>query len=225
MLQNLLFDSVRFFRSHYIPITIIVLPIVVPIEIFEIIYSNYFLEEDSGFLEQLPVMFLGSLVSPIYTAGVIFYIASVVVGDAIDTKTCWKLGIKYWMPLFLLNIYVGVVIVLGLLLLVIPGIIFIVRFAFVEFELLLNNHRPLDAMKESWETTRKFVWIILGGYLVITIVLMGPYYVLMTVLEQLEFEPGLLDNVLNIIYSVLGFIYLIFSFRVYHLVKEQHDTR
>lgn len=221
MLQNLLSDSLRLFRNHYIPIALIVLPIVVPIEILDVIYSNYILDDESGFVEQLPIMFIGYLVYPIYTAGVIFYIASVVVGDAISTKTSWRLGIKYWLPLFMLNVFVGVVIVFGLLLLVIPGILFIARYAFSEFELLLNERRPLDAMKESWETTRKFIWIILGGFLVITIVLVGPYLILANVLEQLELELGILDNFINIIYSVLGSIYLIFSFRVYHLAKEQ----
>lgn len=222
MLQNLLFDSVRLFRTHYIAIAMIVLPIFIPVEIFDAIYSSYILDEDSSFFEQLPIMFVGILVSPIYTAGVIFYIASVLVGDAIDTKTSWRLGIKYWMPLFVLNFFVGLVVMLGFLLLVIPGIIFIARYAFAEFELLLNNRSSLDAMRESWETTRKFLWLILGGYLVITLVLMVPYYILGELLEQLELELGILDNFINIIYSVLGFIYMIFSFRLFHLAKEQH---
>lgn len=224
MIQNLLFDSVRFFRKHYIPIAMIILPIFIPIEIFDAIYSNYVLKEDSGLLEQLPIMFIGLLVSPIYTAGVIFYISSAVAGDAIDTKSCWRFGIKYWMPLFILNVFVGTVITLGFLLLVIPGIILLARYAFAEFELLLNNSRPLDAMKSSWETTRKFVWIILGGYLVITIVLVAPYYILDSALEHLEIELGILGNFLNIIYSVLGVIYTIFTFRVYHLAKEEHKN-
>lgn len=220
MLQSLLLDSVRFFRKHYIPIAMIVLPIFIPLEILDAVYSNYVLKEDSGFLELLPIMFIGLLVSPIYTAGVIFYISSVVAGDAIDTKTSWKLGVKYWMPLFILNVFVGVVVALGFVLLVIPGIILLARYAFAEFELLLNNSLPLDAMKDSWETTRKFIWIILGGYLVIAIVLMVPYYVLDAVLEYLELELGILDNILNIIYSVLAAISTIFTFRVYHLEKE-----
>ena len=224
MLQNLLLDSVRFFREHYIPIAMIVLPIFIPIEILDAIYSNYILKEDSGFFEQFPIMFIGLLVSPIYTAGVIFYILSVVAGDAIDTKSAWRLGVKYWMPLFILNVFVGVVVTLGFLLLIIPGIICVARYAFAEFELLLNNSRPLDAMKNSWETTREFIWVILGGYLVIAIALVAPYYVLDAVLEHLELELEILDNFLNIIYSVLGVISIIFTFRVYHLSKEQDNN-
>lgn len=161
---------------------------------------------------------------PVYTAGVVFFIASVVVGEVIDTKTCWSLGVKYWMPLFLLSILIGVVVAAGFLLLIIPGIIAIIRYAFAEFDLLLNNRRPLDAMRDSWKTTAKYFWLLLGGYLVITIALYGPYYGLVTILEQQELESGLFDNALRIIYSVMDTIYIIFAFRIYHLAKEQQTN-
>jgi hypothetical protein len=224
MLQIMLFDSVRLFRNQYIGIAMIVLPIFIPIEIFDSFYSNYIIGENSTIFEKILPMFIGSLAYPVYTAGMIFYIASVVAGETIDTKTSWRLGVKNWVPFFILSIFVGIIITVGFLLLIIPGIIFVARYAFAEFDLLLNNRLPLDAMRDSWETTRKYVSIILGGYLVITIVLYGPYCVLLVVLEQQELKIGMLDSVLNIIYSVLDTIYTIFAFRVYHLAKEQHNN-
>ena len=202
----------------------IILPIYVPVEIFDVVYTMYVLGEEPGLLEQFPPMIIALLAYPIYTAGLIFYIASAVAEETIDTKTAWKLGIKYWAQLLLLSIIVGASIMLGFLLLIIPGIILVARYAFSEFELLLNNRRPLDAMKCSWDTTKSLIWTILGGYLVIAIVLYSPYISLVAVFGNEEFELGLLDNALNILYSVLSSIYMIFTFRVYHLSKEQHNN-
>ena len=202
----------------------IVLPIYVPVEVFNAIYTMFALGEEPELLEQLPPMFVSLLAYPIYTAGVIFYIASAVAGEAINTKTAWKLGIKYWAQLLLLSILVGISIMVGFLLLIIPGIILVARYAFSEFELLLNNRRPLDAMKCSWDASKNFIWTILGGYLVITIVLFGPYFGLVAIIGNEDFELGLFDNALNIIYSVLNSIYIIFAFRVYHLSKAQHNN-
>ena len=109
----------------------------------------------------------------------------------------------------------------GFLLLIIPGIILIGRYSFAEFDLLLNNRSPLDAMGRSMDATKKYIGTILGGYLVITIIIYGPYYLVVALLEQMGLELGVLDNLLDIIYSVLGVIYTIFAFRVYHLAKEQ----
>ena len=178
------------------------------------------------FAEQLIPMFIGFVAYPIYAGGVVFYIASVISGETIDTKTSWKLGARFWVPYTVMSVLIGVAIMFGLILLIIPGVIFAVRYAFSEFDLLLNQSKPLDAMKSSWDITKDYMWVILGGYAMITPVLYGfyvPYYLIASPFDEASAAYWLLDTVANIIYSVLAALYTIFAFRVYQFAKSQHD--
>ena len=178
MLKKSLTDSWSFFRNHAVAISIIILPIVVPIDVLTSLYQYFLASEEAGLTEKLVPMIIGFIAYPIYAVGIVFYIASVISGERIDTKTSWKLGAKFWLPYVIMSAFIGMAVMLGLILLIIPGIIFAVRYAFSEFDLLLNQSKPLDAMKNSWAVTKEYMWVILGGYVVITLVLYVPYYLI-----------------------------------------------
>ena len=224
MLKKSLMDSWSFFKNHTVAISIIIFPIVVPISILTALYM-YFLTTSDEFLftEQLPPMLIGIIVHPIYAVAVVFYIASVVSGESIETKTAWKLGVKFWLPYVILSILIGFAVVFGLIFLIIPGIIIAIRYAFSEFDLLLNKSRPLDAMRNSWSATKEYTWVILGGYTVITLVLYVPYYLMASLFDESSISSLVLNTVSNIVYSVLGVLYTIFAFRVYEFAKLQHN--
>jgi hypothetical protein len=221
MLKKLLIDSWSFFKNHVVAISVIVLPIVVPIEIFTAFYQYFYTSDEFIWLEQILPMSLWALAYPVYTVGVIFYIASIISGKRSDTKTLWRLGIKFWVPYFILISIVGAGVLLGLMLLIIPGILLTVRLAFSEFDLLLNQSKPLDAIKNSWASTREYIWVILGGYVVITIYLYAPLYLISLLFEESSISYWVFDTVSSIVYSVLEVLYTIFAFRVYVLVDEQ----
>jgi len=223
MLKKSLTDSWSFFKIHAVAISIIILPIVAPIDILTALYQYFFTSEEFLFSEQVIPMAISFIAYPIYTVGVIFYIASVISGENIDTKTLWKLGAKFWLPYIILSILVGVVVIFGFILLVIPGVIFTIRYAFSEFDLLLNQSKPLDAMRNSWDITKEYMWVILGGYVVITIALYVPYYLVASLFDESSISYWVLDTVSNIAYSVLGVLYTIFAFRVYEHAKMQHN--
>jgi len=223
MLKKSLTDSWSFFKIHAVAISIIILPIVAPIDILTALYQYFFTSEEFLFSEQVIPMAISFIAYPIYTVGVIFYIASVISGENIGTKNLWKLGAKFWLPYIILSILVGVVVIFGFILLVIPGVIFTIRYAFSEFDLLLNQSKPLDAMRNSWDITKEYMWVILGGYVVITIALYVPYYLVASLFVESSISYWVLDTVLNIAYSVLGVLYTIFAFRVYEHAKMQHN--
>ena len=224
MLIGMLLDSLRLFKSHYIGMAKFFLPIYIPLEIFNGLYSSYFLVETSGFFARIIPGLIGLLALPVFGGAVIFYLASIIADNPIDTPTAWRLGIKYWVPMFLLIIYVSIIVSAGFLLLIIPGFILMGLYAFSAFHLLLNNRSPLDAMRDSWHTSKKYLWKILGGYLVITVVLDVPYHSLVAVLEQYGLGQGLLYIAFTAVYSFLSLMYLIFTFRVYHYAKDQQNS-
>jgi len=223
VLQGLLMDSFRFFRNHLVSILIIVVPVVFPIELFRAGYAKSFLGAEANFMSELPMLLLGLLAYPIHTGGVIFFMASEVSGTRLKARTCWLLGLKFWWPFLLLSILLGIVTALGFLLFLVPGLIALARFSFAEFDLLLNRKNPADAMRQSWEETRPYFRLILGGYLVIFAAFYVPYFLFIFVLEDLKVELGMFEVVLDTLYAVLGSLFTIFRFRVYYLANERRS--
>jgi len=222
-LQTLLTDSFKFFWNRFISIVLIVVPVVFPIELFRVRYAESFLGPEADFSSQLPTLLLGLAAYPIHTAGVIFFIASVISGNKLDIKDCWLLGLRFWGPFLLLSLLLGAATTLGFMLLLVPGLIALGRFAFADFDLLLNKHSPVDAMRHSWEATRAYFWLILNGYLVIFAAVIAPYFFLVYVLEDLVKDLGIFEVVLDTLYPVLSALLTIFRFRVYDLANERRS--
>ena len=223
MLKKSLMDSWSFFKIHALAISTIILPIAAPIEVLISLYQYFLASEEFVFAEQLIPMAIWFVAYPIYSVGVVFYMASVISGETIDIKTSWSLGAKFWLPYIVMNVFIGVAVMFGLFFLIIPGVIFAVRYAFSEFDLLLNKSKPLDAMKNSWDRTKEYMWVILGGYVVITLIFYVPYFIIASLFDETSVAYWLLDTASNIIYSVLGALYTIFAFRVYEFAKSQHN--
>ena len=116
-----------------------------------------------------------------------------------------------------------ITVVSGFILLIVPGIILIIRYAFSEFDLLLNKNKPLNALKNSWSETKEYMWVIFGGYVIITFALVVPYYLIAAIFEGSSISYWVLYTLLNIAYSVLAVLYTIFAFRIYEHSKSQHN--
>lgn len=223
MLKGVLADTWYFFRNHVVVISAIMLPVVVPTEILTKLFQYAHIGKEAGFPELALPVALGFITYPIYMIGIIFYIASVVAGEPVAIKTLWQQSLKYWFPFMALTLMVSLVMIAGFMLLIIPGIIANIRYAFAEFELLFNQRRPLDAMAKSWQDTREYAWVILGGFAIITIILNVPFYLIDSVLDNTGASHWVLEILLSIVYSVLSVFYTIFAFRVYEFAKAGRD--
>jgi uncharacterized membrane protein len=60
------------------------------------------------------------------------------------------------------NILVGVIVGIGIVLLIVPGIIFACRMAFVSYLVMDQKMEAIEAVKKSWEMTRGYSWTIFG---------------------------------------------------------------
>ena len=78
MLTKFLLDSWSFFRRHVIMISAIVLPIAVPFEILTTFQQNAINTEELVLGDLLLPLLIDSIVYPVYTIAIIFYISSVV---------------------------------------------------------------------------------------------------------------------------------------------------
>jgi len=119
---------------------------------------------------------LGTLISvvvgPLVTAGVIIVIARAVMGNAPSINDFMK-GTKYIMPVFLLNLVMGILTTIGFYLLVVPGIYLSVSWCLAA---MLVIDRDLDFWT-AMETSRRIVsrnwWSVFGALLVFGLVAMA----------------------------------------------------
>jgi len=80
---------------------------------------------------------------------------------------------NYWNAV-LGNIIVGIIVGIGILMLIIPGIIFACRLAFVPYLIIDREMEVTEALNKSWEMTKGYGWnIFFMGFLAIWIVVLG----------------------------------------------------
>ncbi len=83
------------------------------------------------------------------------------------SKQAWKLFIPY----LFLSIVVNVITAIGLVLLIVPGLIVIVRLSYAQILVVREKLDPIAALKESVKRTKKQTWMLLkrllGGVLMI----------------------------------------------------------
>jgi len=60
------------------------------------------------------------------------------------------------------NVLVSIIIGIGFALLIVPGIIFACRLAFVSFLVMDQKMEAMEAVKKSWEMTKGYSWTIFG---------------------------------------------------------------
>lgn len=80
---------------------------------------------------------------------------------------------NYWNAV-LANLLVGVIVGFGIIMLIVPGIFFACRLAFVPYLVIDQKMDVMDALKTSWDITRGHGWsIFFIGLLAIPIVIAG----------------------------------------------------
>jgi len=112
------------------------------------------------------------LVAPIkYGAYKVFL--NIVRGGEIDMKELFY-GFKDYINIILANILMTAIIGIGIVFLIIPGIIFSCRLAFVPYLVVDKKMEAVKAVEESWKMTRGYGWtIFLMALMVIPIGIAG----------------------------------------------------
>ncbi len=81
---------------------------------------------------------------------------------------------KSLLNFFLVNLIKGFIVFIGLILLVIPGIIFSIKLQFAEYLVIDKNKSVVDALNGSWEMTKGVKWnLFLFGILLFLINVLG----------------------------------------------------
>jgi uncharacterized membrane protein len=94
-------------------------------------------------------------------------------GDKLEIKDMFAAFRNYWNAV-LANLLVYIIVSVGFVLLIVPGIIFACKLAFVHYLVVDQKMEVIEAVKESWRMTNGHAWqVFLIGLLAIPISIAG----------------------------------------------------
>jgi hypothetical protein len=180
-LGEILSEAFRIYRENAANLLLIVAVIVVPLSFVSAVIVRLIGDpEDPTFGVTLAALLvaaaIGVIIWAILQAAMLRGAAQATIGDPVDVEASYRWGLARFGSVLLVAFLVGIVVGVGFLLLVIPGIIFLVFLSVSEPALIVENRRGTEAMSRSWNLVRGHFWhalvVILVAY-IITLVVQG----------------------------------------------------
>ncbi len=162
-------------KKYFLPLLLVMLVLIIA----EIPASlaDYEVGEDFEFEPVTPLQVIGSLywllILPVFQYGAQYLFLKAARNQEFQTKEIFS-GFKKYLNVILAYILVMVLVGLGLILFIIPGIIVICRLVFVPYIIMDTDLGPVKAVERSWAMTKGHGWTIFGmGLLAIPVFLAG----------------------------------------------------
>jgi len=123
---------------------------------------------------QIAIAFYWLLVLSVINYGGDLLFLRAIRNEKIDIKEMFSGFRDSYLNIVLANLLVFAIVGLGLVFLIVPGIIFLCRLAFVPYLVMDKKLEPVAAVEKSWSMTRGYGWKIFGiGLLAIPIIILG----------------------------------------------------
>lgn len=105
------------------------------------------------------------LVLPVITYGAAIVTLRYMRDERVDIREVFSGFQKNYLNIVLANLLVFAIVGIGMVLLIVPGIIFGCRLTFVPYLVMDRGLDPVAAIEKSWNMTRGHGWRIFGGFL------------------------------------------------------------
>lgn len=229
-LVRLLKDTFEFFFANFSTITLLILPVILPVTLIGSAVEHFWLVTEEDINSQWArvygsLAFMNLLAYPLYHAALVRFMHDRIHGQPSGIAAYYIGALSVYFPLLMLNLLIGFSVLAGLLLLIIPGLILVVRMTFAEFFCVLEQKRPLQAFKASWHGTKSDFWLIING----AAILYASLFVLEWAISQLLGSGALGfvgDTILGVIFGILYTLFTVFSYRMYvrHTQLSQQEA-
>lgn len=159
-------EAFRIYRENAANLLLIVAVVVVPLTFV----SAVIVQTGVTILGLLVGAAIGIIIWAVLQAAVLRGAAQATIGDPVDIEASYRWGLSRFGSVLLVALLVGIVVAVGFLLLVIPGLIFLVFLSVSEPALIVENRRGTEAMSRSWNLVRGHFWHALVVILVAAII-------------------------------------------------------
>ena len=113
---------------------------------------------------------IGVIINAVLQAAIMRGAAQGSIGDAVDIDASYKWGFARFGSVIWISILVGLAVAGGLILFIIPGLIFAVMFSVAIPALVVENLRGTDSMSRSWNLVKGHFWHAVGVVLLALII-------------------------------------------------------
>ncbi|TDJ55075.1 MAG: hypothetical protein E2O47_04950 [Gemmatimonadetes bacterium] len=138
---------------------------------------------------------LNIVLSAIGTAAAVFIVSDSYLGRPVDPWDALSRAVPYIARIVVLSILTTLVVGLGFIFFLVPGVIFLSALVISTQALVLEENRsPIEAMGRSWQLTKGFRWKVLALVVVTAIIVFIPSIALVSVASFLATEPAVLTD-------------------------------
>ena len=158
---HVMFDQIAYGFKLYVRsfgiLALVGLPMYIPCNLV----LAYFSFGSEGSLSQIRMVSLyQSAVNAFQAGAIITTLHCRLIGKPVRLREALANAAKYWMPIIATGIVANIISGLSLLALIIPGLICLVRFSFLDLVVVLENCHGTPARQRSWDLTRDCAWWI-----------------------------------------------------------------
>ncbi len=184
---DILSEAFELYRANYVVLWQIVAVVVVPLTILQYYLTDSALAlkkrtietalgkftvttTSTSFGRTVLLLFVGgliaALITQVLTGAIARAAAGTLVGETLTVGGAFEYGFARLWSILLVGLLVALAVVVGLILLVIPGIIAAVMFSVALPALVVEGKRGTEAMRRSWDLVSGHFWHVLGAYIV-----------------------------------------------------------
>jgi len=209
---NLLKATLRTMFANLGIVSKIVLTVFVPLELIK----NYFLYSAVA-QDILPLiiridMLLNFVFSSLTVPALIYALISVFrTGSAPSIIESFRWGLRQWARVFGNRWLAGMAVIGGLILLIIPGIVFAVWFIFVDQIVSIEGDKQRHVLRRSREITRGHRWMLFFSVVIVFVIIFLAGAVLSVPLAFIDhwLLSAIVDCLLDIVYHILPIMLLL----------------
>lgn len=214
--------SFGLYRAAFVPLLVVALVCRAIPTIIQI-----YLNASGGFTEHwmlaLANMVASAVLATLGVAASTFIVSGAYLGQDVTAESALRQAVAYIWPLFVLALMTGLVVIVGFLLLIVPGFIALAGLALATVALVLEHPlRATDAMSRSWELSKGYRGKILVTMLVSYLLLLIPTMIVGVLAAVLTLFGGSSQIVTGVIAGVLTvfvypFLYVVLTVLYYDL--------
>lgn len=145
------------------------------------------------------------LVIPVFDFGADLIFIHAVRRQKIDFKYLVSGFSENYLPIILANLLVFALVMIGMIMLIIPGIIVACRLTFVSYLVMDKNMDAITAVEESWRLTKGYGWTIFAmGLVSFFIILFGLLMLIIGIFPAIMWVSGAFATLYNDVLTVKG---------------------
>ena len=174
-LGEILSAAFNLYKANAASLILIVAIVVVPLTFISSLFSgvvfrgttnahDVVIDRSFGFIVAggLITALISVIIYAVLQAAILRAAAQATIGDPVDPQESYRFGFKRLGSVILVSVLVGLAVIGGLILLVIPGLIFLFFLSVSVPVLIVENRRGTDAMSRSWNLVKGHFWHVVG---------------------------------------------------------------